>query len=844
MKIKNKIIIIVFLPILIVAGLLSTLPGHLPQIAVVKRDIASVKYSEFERLEYLLQLDRFLYYKSKFVEQFSDKLSKEIIGDIEAIGLQDLLDLEIDIEFLAKAQNYDGILFQILKEKGSLAKEEEISWGYNFLKNKLNDAFVVKWIDEKEGDFSVGPTARQNYLNIEVPAISKDGATMDVSQYISDRTTRAVFWESSEVGRPIEFHLGNERVFRKHLAVTGGKVLGEIKTVARNYNKIYLVQYADDDTAHLAITRVNGLDRLEHLLYEINLENNGQQMAKQVRVFGDLKEYLTVEEKRLTETLKQLPLADQVFIGQKRYFTNYFMAAEQFCALQEYFNKHPNSLAQVPEKQRKQLIKLLAANKVGEEIDFLKQASFLSDLFDKYEKELSLIAGLEQFSLESNAFDVSDMLIKSESGKVYRWRFVSNMWGDEVVPLARALKNSGHKNINYIGTAGALPNKGLDVGDIVIPKHACDDVSCVPILGKPVTPKNVKSGQGVIKVSSPFLENYSWVEKASSKADEVEIETKYLADIFSEKEDNLKVYLLVSDVLGSHQTLDNASSSARSKAISNLLMAIMEGEKIGFPDVINQGPSSSAGLEKMSKKVDPLYAYVTEQKVGKNSTAKGPVFTTEFFENRINLAQETLYRINQKIIQEVGFINFAINKDFVDGKWNPKTDNLEVYYPTEDSKVIAAIEKILAQETASLQKAEKTLLVHGARAPPDDSFYHFSFTKTPPLDFLLEMFSRNAYLKSGLYQETTATGKIKFKFLPTDKHSTLCSGDFCSLAFFAPDEATKKFLTVAKKITPEEGRAAINGLTAGVNPRPRNRNVLREVEIVKNLPNGNLAEIV
>ncbi len=46
-----------------------------------------------------------------------------------------------------------------------------------------------------------------------------------------------------------------------------------------------------------------------------------------------------------------------------------------------------------------------------------------------------MAANYEVFSSEQLSHDVSDVLLETKDGRIVRWRIISNMWGDEVVPL-------------------------------------------------------------------------------------------------------------------------------------------------------------------------------------------------------------------------------------------------------------------------------------------------------------------------------------------------------------------------------------------------------------------------
>ena len=83
--------------------------------------------------------------------------------------------------------------------------------------------------------------------------------------------TRGVFWEALESGRTIDFHVGTLRDFVEDIDANGGKIVKEIQPLARNYNKIYWVQYPGEDSPRLAINGIGGNDRLDHLVRHVNL---------------------------------------------------------------------------------------------------------------------------------------------------------------------------------------------------------------------------------------------------------------------------------------------------------------------------------------------------------------------------------------------------------------------------------------------------------------------------------------------------------------------------------------------------------------------------------------------
>src|SRR5690606_26142134 len=122
-----------------------------------------------------------------------------------------------------------------------------------------------------------------------------------------------------------------------------------------------------------------------------------------------------------------------------------------------------------------------------------------------------LPAQFKQFDWDLNVAEMADYVFKNSQGQTVRWRVVSNMWGDEIVPIANALKETGHKHITYMGTAGALPDKGYKVGDLVIPSHYLDEKGKMVARGTAMEIDGAKVGGVVEHVASPFDETFQWL---------------------------------------------------------------------------------------------------------------------------------------------------------------------------------------------------------------------------------------------------------------------------------------------------------------------------------------------
>jgi hypothetical protein len=276
--------------------------------------------SELEEIEYYLSIDKFKYYINEYSVAQEGKIPDEIITYLRSISIKDIMEMGLE-DKISQSSAYDGIIYSLLKEK-ELTKgvtKEQLSWNYNFFKNKLDEAFSLS---PSKLDIDLSLTSTNTNVNggssIVPAALEAEDMTLDSGHYISNRTTRAIFWEAVENNRPIEFHLGDSREFLKDLKDKNGEILYEVKPLAKNYNKIYIIQYPGEKTYRYAITNIGGQDRLDHLTNQISLSNfNNQKLKTKILVKGDIKKFHEAKAQEHAMQLRLLPQADRVIIGQK-----------------------------------------------------------------------------------------------------------------------------------------------------------------------------------------------------------------------------------------------------------------------------------------------------------------------------------------------------------------------------------------------------------------------------------------------------------------------------------------------------------------------------------------------
>ncbi len=782
-----KSLIMILLSLLLVFTSCST---HFGNFEVKESTERSMSDDRFDDLSYYLSIDKFKYYINEYTFALEEKIPNEIQVHLRSLSVNDLLALNLSRTKLLKAANYDELIYQYLKSKNLLfgKKPAELAWGYNFFKNKLDEGFQLapSRLDiELQITGIESPTARE--IPIDATIYTPDEMTLDSGHYISNRTTRAVFWEAIENDRTVEFHLGDAREFLKTLKTQGGEILYTVKPLARSYNKIYVVKYPGESEFRYAITNIGGADRLAHLTHQLSLSNfKNYNRATKVVVKGDVKKFHEIRLHEHIMQLKLLPAADRVIIGQKESIDGKFYIFWKMRALKNLYDDDPARFNQAnPELIRK--FKNLEAAPFE---TVFKDKKVVEDLFAFFENTLTEDSKyappkFKMYNYDNFTIEMADYVFKNHSGKEIRWRVISNVWGDEVLPIARALKATGHNKIVYMGTAGAFANKGYKVGDLVIPNAVYIGDSKRKIQAETMQIEIAKYGGAVEHVGSPFEETKSWLAMARERSEFVEIETSYLREVFNGKTDNLEMYLLISDILGSDsETLAHATSSKRKNSQNKLLAELFARDTKQPPVPAVQKVTTAleklkALIEKVLTKKGIAFRYyvfsllknkpnVTERVVLETAEA-AETFSDKLILDELSRAGEILEKLKIQIPSFSSDILTYLNHSVIDGTWNPKSKKLSLTLVTVNDT--AAKKRPLIEELTSL-KATSPTLFKNIDIEIDSAAPKHSFTKIPlPLkldsDVIVKIYTTSAFANYGLTQTTTINGGISLTMLPT-----------------------------------------------------------------------------
>jgi hypothetical protein len=726
--------------------------------------------STTDQISYYLTIDKFKYYINEYSVAMEGKAPDEAIKALRNLSIDNIMAMNLSSTDLSDANNYDHLIYQYLKTKQLMANssEESIKWNYNFFRTKLNEAFSLT-PSKLDIDLALKSSAMPYALETPVPlqSYAVDDMTLDSGHYISNRTTRAIFWDATEHNHPIEFHLGDSRTFLKGLKAHQGEILFEVRPLAKNYNKIFIIQYPNENTYRYAITNIGGKDRLNHLTNQLSLSNLTQKsIAPKVVIEGNLDKFYDAKATEHTMQLRLLPHADRVIIGQKESIDGKFYLFWKMKALKNLYDAEPDLFTKLDTKL---LTKYQTLEKSSIESIF-KDKKIIEDVFETFTAAFETRKNLlpQQFKIynyDNFTIEMCDYVFTNTEGKELRWRVVSNVWGDEIVPIARALKNTGHHNVTYMGTAGAFADKGYKVGDLVAPNQKF----AMKIEG-------AKYGGNVEHVGSPFEETKSWLANARVKSDFVEVETSYLQEIFNGPNDHLEMYLLISDILGSDtETLANATSGKRKNSQNKLLAALFERDSHSPPLPTLQKTTSSIEMKrnlilKTLPKKSVAYRYyifskiknsanITEEEIAKLAEHE-PTFTDKYLLDRLVLMGELLQDLNSNY-------EIAFSKSLVTGTWNPKSEKLQVVLKVKSASEEKALQDLLH---AHKDFTDKISIVADFKISTSIDSPDLIWMKRPEKidpDFFVKIYTQAGFLNEGLYHSITYNGNITLDMLPT-----------------------------------------------------------------------------
>lgn len=750
--------------------------------------------SELDDLTYYLSMDKFKYYINEYTVSQEGKAPEAVIKYLKTISIENIIEMQLDKLALIDAHKYDLLIWDLLKEKGLTGGVSQVSlkWEYNFFKNKLNEAYSLSKtkldlpldLEEELVNPNDGFSVKPNILKAEE-------MTLDSGHYISNRTTRAIFWEANKSGRTIEFHLGDSREFLKTLKEDKGEILFEVKPLAKNYNKIYVVQYPGEATYRLAITNIGGFDRLEHLTNQVSLSNfNNAPIKSKIVVNGDVAKFHAAKAEEHATQLRLLPKADRVLIGQKESIDAKFEIFWKINALNNFLKHDQATFQKKISSMKPKDIEKLRTMMFGEANfeTIFKDKGIIETAYESLETDIAknpklLPEKFKVYNYDNFTIEMCDYVFKNPEGKTIRWRVVSNVWGDEVIPIATALKATGHKNVTYMGTAGAFASKGYKVGDLISPQYVYDKDIKLKMHHKPMSIEGAINAGSVEHVGSPFEESEKWLDFSEKRSEFVEVETSYLRRIFHETTDQLELFLLISDVLGSEsETLAHATSSKRKNSQNKLLASVFTRDTKGIPTSVvvtasNEVEAIKRLVFKTLEKKAISYQYYAYSKL-KNTkpltskeivafSEKHPAFSDKFLLDKLVDAGEIIQEIQERTLGKFNF-NVAFNKSLVDGTWNPKLEKLSVLIVAktaqEEKTLKEVLAKILQKNSALAQVIDWTV---STKVENPNLIWMKSPTKID-IDFFVKIYNFAGFQNAGLYKNVTYNGNLTLNVLPTN----------------------------------------------------------------------------
>lgn len=823
-------------------------------LSIILSTFAFATQSQQELLS-LLEIDRFHAYTRNWAQTMRTRGQTEAADIIAKLTPEEIAKMRLKPSDIRDAFKFDDFIIEILKKKkpSLVTKPDELRWEYNFYKRKLNEAYSLQAVRVQK----LAPDELES-VKLKPPVVSEAEILLDVDEYVADRTTRAVFWEASREKRMIEFHIGTAGSFREHILAREGKIIAEVTTKARNYNPIYLVQYPGEKDFTYAITEIAGADRLDHLSTQAALvrwENANGRLAPPppLSVVGDVVEKLEAEKLHLTQVLKVVPPADKVIIGQKGAFEKTFISLGKAQAILELAEKKPMVIKSA--LSDKASIKALAQIQGSDDLIELvmKESSAIDNLYDELvpvlEKyKIPLASNPTVFNLDRGSYEMSDYILKDAKGTEQRWRIFSNVWGDEVLPIAEALKATGTKDIIYIGTAGALPDSGLKVGDLVVPESAISpEGKKFPIQKITKLPDGAQRVGTVVNVTTPFNETEEWLASIKGKAQVVEVETAHLARVFKGKDFNVRPYLLISDVVGVEgETLASASSSARRKSQISVIKEVFDESKVIAPSGVSAGNSLADWIKEATPNRDPVSRYHLFRLAEKKGiTTKAQLtqlikvtsgFSTGRLDNALNAADNKMWLL-EELFEEKGISpKIYLERNFLEGRWSPN-EIPRVVFSVKNQQEMAEILKVINEAISIDPNFSKVIHVSSYMGKMSEDFLR---VPEIPEDGLFRTHYQEGALKfGGLASTETTSGNLKFVEVAPPKTGSLKS----ALTYFPADEETTKFLEELQG----DGKPAqvlkkeITELNKAAGPNKPWEIITTTVD---ELPNGVMAQIV
>ena len=255
----------------------------------------------------------------------------------------------------------------------------------------------------------------------------------------------------------------------------------------------------------------------------------------------------------------------------------------------------------------------------------------------------------------------------------------------------------------------------------------------------------------------------------------------YLRKIFNSPTDNVEMYLLVSDILGSDtETLAHATSGKRKNAQNKLLAKLFERDAGHIPTPVELVAKSSD--EKIKQLIDIVlakkgvaYRYLVFSKLRneKNVTeelilevaSKEAAFSDSFAIDKLVKASEVLTLV--KTETKLDF-DIAVNASLVQGTWNAKTEKIDLIIVPKKSSDLEILNKSLSNLEKRNPELFKLLSIKADTTVSGNMARSKLPNKIDP-DVLLKIYSFAGFKNSGLYKSITYNGNVTFDTLPISK---------------------------------------------------------------------------
>ncbi len=529
-------------------------------------------------LETLLDIDRFHAYLNRWVNVKNLNGQIALASAVKNLSVEEIQKLNLPAAALSDVDRYDGIILRYLNEKYPAlpATRENVKWDSPKIKARLQNAYRIEFED---GQTALPQTSVSQSLSGNQIKTPNEKLLFDVDRYTSDRVGRAPLWDAAQRGLPVEIHIGDTDGFRRNISERGGQIIARVRGGPHRYSEpMFVVKLPGEESYRYAIADVQGADRVRHFELQSSHTHWRNSPPPRTEVIGDIAKDLKREQGALTLRLMALPPVDKVVIGYIDSVKDALEVQANAVALRELLKKAPESLiALATEEERTLLARFesslpLSSTELFENKKIIKTfTARVKGLFATHQVPAPESIVIAEHATRSGRF--VDLRVRG-NGEEKIWRVFSNVWGDQILPIARALKATGVRDITYIGTAGAVGDTH-SLGDLVVPENAITPEGLKPFLGHSL-PEGARRVFSVAFVPTPLEETVGW--EAKNTASIVEVETRYLAEVFNQPGDRVRPYLVVSDLIGKEgQSISDVGVAFRSRG-RNMAMGLLMDE--------------------------------------------------------------------------------------------------------------------------------------------------------------------------------------------------------------------------------------------------------------------------